>query len=102
MQQNQLIALLNNNARNDLEGLHNKWAQDKITLTTKPLNLDDLATAIKLLQASNEGADKTVASFDPIDAKYATLKKFDFQISDEEEALLVSLRSKWQDFKAQW
>ena len=98
--QNQLIALLNSNARNDLEGLHNKWAQDKITLTTKPLNLDDLATAIKLLQASNEGADKTVASFDPIDAKYATLKKFDFQISDEEEALLVSLRSKWQDFKA--
>ena len=43
--QNQLIALLNNNARNDLEGLHNKWAKDKVTLTTKPLNLDDLATA---------------------------------------------------------
>ena len=35
-------------------------------------------------------------SFDPIDAKYATLKKFDFQISDEEEALLVS---KWQDLR---
>ena len=31
--QNQLIALLNSNARNDLEGLHNKWAQDKIILT---------------------------------------------------------------------
>ena len=97
--QTHLISLLNTIARKDLEGLHKKWEEDTITLTTKPLNLDELATAIKLLQSSRANANDTIASFDPIDEKYNTLKKFDLQVTDDEEAMLLSLRSKWQAFR---
>jgi dynein heavy chain len=97
--QNKLIGLLNSIAFSDLEGLHNKWKADKITLSTKPLDLAELASAIQLLRNSEQNAKETVASFEQIDNKYATLKKFDVQIPESEEALVTSLRGEWVKFK---
>ena len=96
--QAKLIGLLNSNAFSDLEGLHNKWKADTLVLTTKPLDLSELAVAIQLLQDSQKNSSKTIATFEPLDAKYSTLKKFDVVVGEEEEALFTSLRTAWQKF----
>ena len=89
--QAKLIGLLNSNALSDLEGLHNKWKADTLVLQ-EAIRSFRLATAIQLLQDSQRFL-KDDSKFEPIDAKYTTLKKFDVVVGEEEEALFTSLRT---------
>ena len=97
--QNQLTGLLNSVAREELVKLVNDMRDNTEELSTKPNNIDELARKLNLLQSLDTSKEDIEASFEPLEAKYATLTKFDVQISEEEQAMLANLHANWTTFK---
>jgi dynein heavy chain len=98
--QTRLTNLLNENARTMLESYLQEMEAATEQLTTQPLNLDELSEQINCLEDLEAKAAETENSFDPLEAMYASLAKFDVQIPDEELARLNNLRPNWSAFKA--
>ncbi|GBG32973.1 Dynein heavy chain 2, axonemal [Hondaea fermentalgiana] len=96
--QNKLTGLLNQNARAELEELHAMFAKHSATLLAKPLNLDELSDKIHLKDDLMEERAAIEARFEPLEAKYQTLAKFDVQVSDTETHKLSSLPEVWSSF----
>jgi dynein heavy chain len=97
--QGRLTGLLNDNAKEIMNAVLNEIESSTEQLTAVPLNLDELSDQLLLLEGLEKKADDTEASFDPLEKMYASLNKFDVQITDEETAALTNLRLTWAEFK---
>lgn len=96
--QNKLTGLLNQNARAELEELHAMFAKHSATLLSKPLNLDELSDKIHLKDELMAERAAIEARFEPLEAKYHTLAKFDVHVSDSETQKLATLPDVWNHF----
>ena len=91
--------LLNSVAREELVKHVSGMRDNTEELSTKPNNIDELARKLNLHHSLDSSKEEIEASFEPLEAKYATLTKFDVQISEEEHAMLANLHSNWTAFK---
>jgi dynein heavy chain len=97
-----LTSLLNQVAKTELDDLIGtmKTASDNLQATAR--NLDELGDKINTMDSFSEGSETAAefaARFEPLEAKYATLIKFDVVVPDAELALLTSLRPSQSAFK---
>ena len=97
--QNKLTNLLNENVRTELVDLHSTFDVTTKELTAKPLNLDELSTKINLLKKFQDNQEEIESRFKPVQDTYATLVKFDVQVSEDEQTKLNSLLTAWGAFK---
>jgi len=97
--QRHLTGLLNSNAKTELFELRDYVATTTASLRRKPLSLDELSNSLNLLRRCRHELEDTEARFDPLEARYQTLAKFDVVVTKEETELLGSLRSDWEAFK---
>ena len=66
---------------------------------SKPLNLDQLADQINLLEAEQGGLEKVEGRFQPLEDMYRMLEKFEVQVKDGELERLGNLRSEWAGYR---
>ena len=66
---------------------------------SKPLNLDQLADQINLLEAEQGGLEKAEGRFQPLEDMYRMLEKFEVQVKDGELERLGNLRSEWAGYR---
>ena len=92
--------LLNANAAGELSALFGHMAECEATLKRRPANLDQLAEAIKLLEAEQGAYEKTEARFEPLETMYRMLEKFEVQVPEAELVKLSTLRGEWANYKA--
>ena len=98
--QNKFTQLLNTNAATALSDMFEHMDSCKATLAKKPINLDQLAEQIKLLETEQSAYDKTEARFEPLETQYRMLEKFEVAVKETELTKLASLRTEWQAYKA--
>ena len=98
--QRHLTGLLNSNAKTELFELRDYMANTTTALRRKPTSLDELSDSLNLLRRAKAEIDDTEGRFDPLEARYQTLAKFDVVVTKEETELLTTLRSDWEEFKA--
>eukprot|EP00741_Cyanophora_paradoxa_P024938 tig00000056_g24072.t1 len=97
--QNKFTALLNQLASTELKALHTLFSSNTTKLRQPPLNLDQLADSLNLLHQLQEDTPKIEARFEPVQAQYKTLEKFEVVVKEEELEMLAVLPSKWELFK---
>jgi len=97
--QSKLTNLLHHNANTELMALHEYFVSNTTKLQQKPEVLDKLAEGIQLLTKLQSESASIEARFDPIEATYKCLDKFDVPIGDEEKDLLDHLRTEAQQFQ---
>ena len=97
--QNKLTGLLNSNAINVLKDLHELFKSNTTKLEIVPLNLDHLSESIKTLKNLQKTSPETEKRFSPLRTMYATLHKFEVQITDEERDMLDNLQTCWEAFQ---
>ena len=96
--QNKLTGLLNSNAIAQLKDLHELFRSNTTKLEIVPLNLDHLSESIKTLKHLQKTSPEIEKKFGPLRMMYATLQKFEVQITDEEREMLDSLQGCWDAF----
>jgi len=96
--QNKLTNLLNQTAIAELEDLHSLFERNSKALLAKPLNLSELSEKILLREELNDQRESIRSHFEPLEAKYHTLQKFEAQITDSELQKLASLEDAWKSF----
>ena len=97
--QQKLLGLLNHNARQGLQYLHDLFESNTATLTTPPTTLEELSNKLAVLEQLKADSPTLEAKIPPIDDTYATLAKFDVQVAADELAKLHNLRAAWDDFQ---
>ena len=53
----------------------------------------------QLLEEEMAAVEKTEASFEPLEARYRLLEKFEVVVEESERAELASLRNEWLEYK---
>jgi len=96
--QNKLTGLLNQSASLELADLCAMFVKHSESLTTKPLNLEELSEKILLKDDLIQRKKSIASKFQPLEEKYATLTKFEVVVSETETLQLHSLESQWNDF----
>ena len=97
--QRQLTGLLNEMARADLTALLDAFASTTSKLSAMPQDLKELAEAGKLLKEQVHNLPAVQGLFEPIQAKYKLLEKFEVDVPAEEIAQLESLEAQYDSFK---
>ena len=92
--------LLNSMAKTELMELHDQFSSSTRTLAVPVSSLDMLADQVNLQVKLTHELDSVEARFQPLHDKYKTLERFEAGVTDEENALLESLESKWEDYKS--
>ena len=91
--------LLNTNAADEIATLYENIAKVTAAFKSKPLNLDQLADQINLLEAEQGGLEKAEGRFQPLEDMYRMLEKFEVQVKDGELERLGNLRSEWAGYR---
>ena len=91
--------LLNTNAADEIATLYENIAKVTAAFKSKPLNLDQLADQINLLEAEQGGLEKVEGRFQPLEDMYRMLEKFEVQVKDGELERLGNLRSEWAGYR---
>ena len=97
--QNKFTQLLNNNAATELRGLYDHMQQVQEVYKKRPVNLDQLGEHIHLLEAEEAAFEKTEGRFEPLEAQYKLLEKFEVVVKEAELAQLAGLKAEWQAYK---
>eukprot|EP00966_Prymnesium_polylepis_P037842 878023-Prymnesium_polylepis.1 len=97
--QNKFTQLLNTNAATELSSMYDHMAQTSEVFTKKPVNLDQLAEHIKLLEGEQGAFEKTEGRFDPLETQYRLLEKFEVSVKESELNKLAGLRGEWQNYR---
>ena len=74
-------------------------AQVEETFKKRPVNLDQLAEHIHLLEGEQAAFEKTEARFEPLETQYRLLEKFEVAVKDYELERLAGLRGEWQGYR---
>jgi dynein heavy chain len=91
--------LLNANANTDLSSLYAHMSKIGTAFKKRPLNLDQLADQIGVLHAEQAEVDANEARFEPLQAQYKLLEKFEVSVKEDELAKLAALAAEWATFK---
>eukprot|EP00727_Mastigamoeba_balamuthi_P014495 m51a1_g9670 putative dynein heavy chain axonemal (5182) ;mRNA; r:1243469-1265072 len=97
--QSKFTGLLYQLASKELHDLHEMFENIVNQLKTPPRSLETLKTSIDLHKEMLEEQAKIEARFEPLDAMFRTLKKFEVQIDPADVALRESLPTAWTSFK---
>ena len=94
--------LLNTNAADEIATLYENIAKVTAAFKSKPLNLDQLADQINLLEAEQGGLEKAEGRFQPLEDMYRMLEKFEVQVKVlKKNSLEVALEGGQYDLEVQ-
>ena len=94
--------LLNTNAADEIATLYENIAKVTAAFKSKPLNLDQLADQINLLEAEQGGLEKVEGRFQPLEDMYRMLEKFEVQVKVlKKNSLEVALEGGQYDLEVQ-
>jgi dynein heavy chain len=96
--QNKLTTLLNRNALDQLQGIHNMFSKTTAKLQETPQNLDNLSDSLNTLHEMQKRGPETSQKFAPLMEMYATLQKFDVQVDDGELKMLSTMQTEYESF----
>ena len=97
--QNKFTQLLNNNAATELRTMYDHMEEVKSSYKKRPVNLDQLAEQIHLLEAEEAAFEKTESRFEPLETQYRLLEKFEVAVKEVELAQLAGLKGEWQSYR---
>jgi len=97
--QNKFTTLLHTNAISELKDLHNIFSLNTAKLKKPPTNLEMLAEAISLVKRLQDDCGDIEKRFEPLNARFKLLEKFDVAVKEEELELMASLTAEFHKFR---
>ena len=96
--QRHLTDLLNDNARKELFDIGRIIEETTTKLRSKPVSLEQLSESLKLHASTKSSLSANEKRFEPLEAMYAMLAKYDVVVREEESTALMDLRERWLAF----
>jgi dynein heavy chain len=97
--QGKLTGLLNQNAAKELKGLHQTFSSTTEKLQVGPQDLNHLNASLHLLHQHQDGVGSIEVRFEPLEAMYHVLQKFDVAVTEEEVTMLATMRTAFDEYK---